>query len=162
MGEGQTNWRASLLASRINSLSPVKGEGRGEGSISENHPTKVVPKHTKSAFATQICRGDPPGRPYLGLYANGLSRSPLPPLIRGKPEGGSFNDPLTHTLSPTGGEGFLFFSARREPRPPRASAGWLCVYAHGFSRHYHTKKIRDNHPTKVVPIQTKSAFADYF
>jgi hypothetical protein len=124
---GRASWRA------VKKPSPLTGERvrvRGQSlriirlKLSPN--TRNPPSRPRSVGAT--CRV----APTLGLYAHGLSRSPLPPLARGELEGGSFNNPLTHTLSPTGGE--VFFSARREARPPEASTGWLGLYANGISR----------------------------
>jgi hypothetical protein len=101
------------LASRKKTPSPLWGEGWGEGS--EDKPTKVVRRQTRSAFAD--CRGT-------------ACRAP------------------THNQS-----------ARREARPPRGSAGWLGLYADGFSRH-HQNKNEDNHPTKVVPKQNPPSRTD--
>jgi hypothetical protein len=76
-----------------------------------------VPIQTKSAFATQTCRGDPAGRPYIGLHTNGFSRLDLLKNIRlksfpNKQSPPARTNPLTHTLSPSG-ERVLHFSARQ-------------------------------------------------
>jgi hypothetical protein len=102
---------------------------------------------------------------WLRLYADGFSRLGILKTIRLKSfpykrSPPSRTDPLTRTLSSSGGEGFVFSARQRlalqrcapspvpsppmrgrgcffgspEARPPRASVGWLRLYAHGFSR----------------------------
>jgi hypothetical protein len=62
-------------------------------------------------------RGDPTGRPYIGLYADGLSRSPI---AKGGAGGGIIPliAPSSVPSPPKGGEGFVFFGSAGSPRPP--------------------------------------------
>jgi hypothetical protein len=76
-----------------------------------------------------VCRGDPPGRPYLPL-GRGVEQRGQP--LEGEPTG----EPKDKTLSPTGGEGTgegVNVGARR-CRAPTVREGGLRLYGNDFSR----------------------------